>query len=121
MGWHKDYRVALPRTKINLSVIPAFSRLPPVVIRELELCAAVYTLEAGQFLYRQGDLARAFFIVCTGGLRLVEQVGCGWSNTRQMGRMSSSRFLGRGSYLPCWLSLVNIRTRQGCRPWIKAW
>jgi len=49
----------------------------PVVIRELELCAAVYTLEAGQFLYRQGDLARAFFIVCTGGLRLVEHTADG--------------------------------------------
>ena len=77
MGWYKDYRVALPRTKINLSVIPAFSRLQPVVIRELELCAAVYTLEAGQFLYQQGDLARAFFIVCSGGLRLVEHTADG--------------------------------------------
>ncbi|MBN8595606.1 MAG: cyclic nucleotide-binding domain-containing protein [Anaerolineae bacterium] len=105
--------MALPRTKINLSVIPAFSRLQPVVIRELELCAAVYTLEAGQFLYQQGDLARAFFIVCTGGLRLVEHTADGQD--------VQLKIFGQGSYLPCWLSLVNIRTRQGCRPWIKAW
>jgi CRP-like cAMP-binding protein len=77
MDWYKDYRVALPRTKLNLSVIPALSRLQPVIIRELELCATVYTLEVGQFLYRQGDPARAFFIVCTGGVRLVEHTSDG--------------------------------------------
>lgn len=61
-----------PRPKLDLTGIGLLASLDQPVIRALEGIGTAYALEAGQFLYRQGDIARAFYLVTSGGVRLVE-------------------------------------------------
>lgn len=61
-----------PRSKVDLSNIPALEALEAPVLQALERIGTLYSLDAGEYLYRQGDSARAFYIVRSGGVRLVE-------------------------------------------------
>ncbi len=65
------------RPKVDLSDIPALSSLDDSILRDLERIATPYALDSGQFLYRQGDPARAFYVVALGGVRLVEHTSDG--------------------------------------------
>lgn len=60
------------RQKVDLSGIAALASLDHTVLRALEGIGTTYALDGGQFLYRQGDSARALYIVASGGVRLVE-------------------------------------------------
>jgi CRP-like cAMP-binding protein len=58
--------------KVKLQDIPAFARLSPNIVRQLEFSSYIYRLDADQYLYRQGEIARAIYVVYSGGVRLVE-------------------------------------------------
>jgi CRP/FNR family transcriptional regulator, nitrogen oxide reductase regulator len=59
-------------TPNKLAQISAFAPLEPLTLRALEGISYQTKLEAGQFLYRQGDMALAFYAVYEGGVRLTE-------------------------------------------------
>lgn len=57
---------------LDLTAIPAFKSLDAAIHDALESAATVYHLKVGDTLYHQGEAAHSFYIVMSGGLRLLE-------------------------------------------------
>lgn len=58
---------------IKLNSLPLFADLPDEILAAITCSSYTHTLKPGEILYAQGDLADSFYVVLTGGVRLVEQ------------------------------------------------
>lgn len=61
----------------DIALVRQFSGLQPETLDALARQARLYTLKDRQVLYHQGDTADAFYIVLSGGARLVEHMDSG--------------------------------------------
>lgn len=58
----------------DIALVRQFGGLTPQALNALAAAARLYTLKDRQVLYYQGDIADAFYIVLSGGVRLEEHV-----------------------------------------------
>lgn len=58
--------------KLRNLKLKLFRDLNPSIVTTWESIATVYQMKAGETLYSQGEVARTFFIILEGGVRLVE-------------------------------------------------
>jgi CRP-like cAMP-binding protein len=55
-----------------LSKLPLFAKLSPRAYQAIESRGKIFTLNANQTLYYKGDLANSFYIILSGGIRLID-------------------------------------------------
>jgi CRP-like cAMP-binding protein len=68
-------------TPAQIGVVPQFAVLATDVQSALQELVQVYQLSVGEYLFHQGDLARCFYAVGAGGVRLIEHTPSGKSVT----------------------------------------
>jgi CRP/FNR family cyclic AMP-dependent transcriptional regulator len=80
-----------------LTKVPLFSHLPDEMFPELASMGKEIALEAGQIIYRQGDISNTIHVILTGKVRVYKLDSQG--NEVQLGVLEAEDFFGELSII----------------------